>query len=85
MAKGKKDAALAPVVAKPLKKEAYKAKLNIPAGSPDRHIVRIANKTWLMVQPGGATFLGQFPSKDEALVMANRHVEVTKGNIVCHN
>lgn len=82
--KKKKDAALAPAP-KVVKKETYKPKLHIPAGNPDRHIVRVANKTWLVAQPGSATFIGHYGSKKDAMIMAERHVAITKGTIVCHD
>lgn len=82
--KDKKAAALAPAP-RPVKKEVYKPKLHIPAGNPDRHIVRVANKTWLLVQPGAAVFIGHYGSKKDAMIMAERHIAVTKGTIVCHD
>ena len=79
----KKDKVAAPVKVA-AKKEAYQPTFNVPAGNPDRHIVRIANRTWLMIQPGSSTFLGQYATKDQAMVAAKRHVAVTKGVVVCH-
>jgi hypothetical protein len=67
------------------KKEVYKSAISVPAGNPDRHVVRIASNTWLVVQPGSAVFIGQFASKDDAMMMAKRHTDVTKGTVVCHN
>lgn len=80
--KDKKAAALAP--APRVVKVVYKPKLHIPAGNPDRHIVRVANRTWLVVQPGGDAFIGQFPTKEKAVIMAERHIAVTKGKVIVH-
>ena len=78
-----KSAGLAPV-ARPVKKVEYKAQLNIPKGSPDRHVVRMGNRTWLVVQPGSSVFVGQFSSKLDAVKMAERHLDVTKGKLTVH-
>lgn len=65
-------------------KVAYKAALHIPAGNPDRHVVRVANRTWLVVQPGNPTFIGSFATKEKAADMAERHCSITKGQIKFH-
>lgn len=83
MVKAKKAEVLAPVVKQV--KEVYKPKLHIPTGNGDRHIKRIANRTWLVIQPGSSTFIGHYTTKEDAMLMAKRHIDVTKGQIICHD
>jgi hypothetical protein len=80
----KKDKAAAPVKVA-AKKEEYKSAISVPAGNPDRHIIRLANRTWIVTQPGNKVFIGQFPTKEDAMKMATRHTALTKGKVVCHD